>query len=235
MTHAAQEPPLQALWRRTGWVVLAAVAGGLTVLTVVALPPDRELDNVAEFLFRISPLVFAVLAASMFPQRSGQNLVLLALMVVFFMGAVDTFVISRILEYAHTPDADRPEAFPKLYQMTILLDAFVLFAICIGYRLGGAKTYKVVRLGIAGVLVVTSGLNDLTFFYTHDWDGGRPARLDAPHIAIFVGGNPTPATAIAFCLVNLVLAAAILVVPWFVVRRRQSADAERALSGTRAP
>jgi hypothetical protein len=218
------------LWSRFGWVVLAAVAGVLTVVSVVVLPADRELSNVGELLFRISPLVFGVLAASMFPQRSGQNLVLLALLVVVFMGAVDTFVITRILEYAHTAEADRPAAFPKLYQMTILLDAFVLFAICIGYRLGGAKTYKVARLGIAGTLVVTSGLNDLTFFYTHDWGGARPSHLDAPHIAVFVGGDPTPATAIAFCVVNLLVAAAVIVVPWFVVRRRQATRSHVQLS-----
>lgn len=220
------EPLLeQGFWHRPFvWLIPTVMAGALTALTLV-LPADRGIDNIAEWLLRISPLVFAVFAAALFPRKSGRNLVLLVLVIVGFMGLFDTFIISRILEYAHTPEQQMPDAFPKLYQMTILLDAFVLIVICFGYRLGGAKSYKVVRLGLAGIFVVTSGLNDLTYFYLHDSPEGRPDTLDAPHIAVFVGGNPTPAVAIAFCVVNLGIAAAIIVVPWIVVRRRRTAEA----------
>lgn len=222
---AVADPPEPSIWRRTFWLWPAVIAGALTVVTVLVLPPDRGIDNIGEWLFRISPLVFAVFAAAYFPRKSGQNLVLLILLIVLFMGAFDTFIISRILEYAHTPEPQMPAAFPKLYQMTILLDAFVLISVCFAYRLGGAKPYKVVRLGLAGIFVVTSGLNDLVYYYVHDWPDGRPETLDAPHISVFVGSDPTPTTAIIFCLVNLLIAAAIIVVPWFLVRRRRASEA----------
>lgn len=222
-------PRENGFWHRPfAWLIPTAIAGALTVLTVLVLPPDRGIGNLAEWLFRISPLVFAVFAAALFPRKSGQNLVLLVLVIVGFMGLFDTFIISRILEYAHTPEAQMPDAFPKLYQMTILLDAFVLISICFAYRLGGAKSYKVVRLGLAGIFVVTSGLNDLTYFFLHEWPEGRPDTLDAPHIAVFVGGDPTPTVAIVFCVVNLLIAAAIIVVPWIVVRRRSAAELPRS-------
>lgn len=222
---AVDDAPEPSIWRRTFWLWPTLIAALLTAVTVVVLPPDRGIDNIAEWLFRISPLVFAVFAAAYFPRRSGQNLVLLTLLIVLFMGAFDTFIISRILEYAHTPEPQMPAAFPKLYQMTILLDAFVLISVCFAYRLGGAKPYKVVRLGLAGIFVVTSGLNDLVYFFVHDWPDGRPETLDAPHISVFVGSDPSPTTAIIFCLVNLLIAAAIIIVPWFVVRRRRAREA----------
>lgn len=214
------------------WVFLGSMAAALllTLLTVVWLPADRELSNIAEWLFRLSPMVFAVIAAAYFPRRSGLNLVLLAGAVLAFMALFDTFLIIRILEYVRTAAEDRPAAFPKLYQATILLDAFVLVGLCWAYRLGGAKSYKVVRLGIAGVFLVTSGVNDVSYYYLQKWPEGRPDRLDAPHIAIFVGGDPTPTVAIIFLVVNLLIAAAILVVPWWLVRRRSAVSATPARS-----
>lgn len=205
--------------RRNLWLLPAVAAGLLTVLIMVVLPADRTINNLGEWAFRISPVVFAVFAAALFPRRSGQNLVLLAILVLGYMGVMDTFIIMRILTFAGSSDEDA--AFPKLYQMTVLLDAFVIIAIAFAYRLGGAKTQKVIRLGLAGVLILVSGLNDLTFYYFYSWPAGRPARLDwASHITVFVGGSPTPTTAIVFCAVHLTLAAAIIVIPWWLRRRR---------------
>lgn len=218
--------------RRFAWLLPAAAAAGLTFLIMVVLPADRTIDSIFEWAFRISPVCFAVVAIALFPTKSGRNLVLLALLVVGYMGLLDTFVITRILEF--TGAADQDAAFPRLYQMTIFLDAFVILAITFGFRLGGGKTGKVMRLGFAGILVLVSGLNDLTFYFSYPWPDGRPPRLSwASHITIFVGGTPTPTTAIVFCAVHLLLAAAIITVPWWVHRRRLAAtvtvtDAEEA-------
>jgi hypothetical protein len=208
---------------RLAWLVPAVAAAGLTVLIMGVLPPDRTIDNLFEWAFRISPVCFAVVAIALFPTRSGRNLVLLALLTVGYLGVLDTMVITRILEFAEAADQDA--AFPRLYQMTIMLNAFVVLAIAFGYRLGGAKTGKVLRLGFAGTLVLVSGLNDLTFYYSYPWPDGRPARLGwASHITVFVGGVPTPTTAIVFCAVHLLLAAAVITVPWWLRRRRLAAE-----------
>jgi hypothetical protein len=101
--------------------------------------------------------------------------------------------------------------------MTIFINAFTVLAVLFAYRIGGANTQRVLRLGFASTLVLVSGLNDLTFYYLYDWPQGSPDRLDwASHIEVFVGGPPTPTVAIVFCAVHLVLAAAVLAAPWVV-------------------
>ena len=89
-----------------------------------------------------------------------------------------------------------------------------MVAVLFGYRLGGASTANVLRAGFAAILIVISGLNDLSFYYTADWQGPRPERLEwASHISVFVGGPATPTVAIIFCVVHLLLAALILLWP----------------------
>ena len=228
----APDEPRESLLRRSTWLLAALVAGALTVVIMGVLPADRTINNVGEWAFRISPVVFAVISAAYFPRRPGLNLILLAVLIFGYMGVIDTWTNIRVLNFSEA--TDQHAAFPALYQMLVFLDALFIIAVCFAYRLGGAKTYKVVRLGIAGILVLTSGLNDLVFYYVYAWPApdGRPARLDwASHITVFIGGTPTPTAAIVFCAVNLLLAAAVIVVPWYVQRRRTAAAA--ALSSAR--
>jgi hypothetical protein len=198
--------------KRWWWLLPAAAGAVLVALIMVVLPPDRTIDNPGEVLFRLSPLLLVVLAVAGFPQRPGPGLVLLAVLVVGYMGVIDSLNVMRILEYATA--ADRSTAFPRLYQFMLFVNAFTVTAVLFGYRLGGANTANVLKAGIAAILVVISGLNDLTFYYTYDWTGERPGRLDwASHIAVFVGGSPTPAVAIGFCLVHIGLAVTVLALP----------------------
>ncbi|MGH3624193.1 MAG: hypothetical protein ACRDQ5_20790, partial [Sciscionella sp.] len=91
----------------------------------------------------------------------------------------------------------------------------VLFAL-LGYRLGGARTANVLKAGLASILVVVSGLNDLTFWALNTvWSAGsRPSELQwASHIIVFTGGPPSVAAAVAFLLVHLVLAGVVLALP----------------------
>lgn len=198
---------------RRWWWLLPALAGvALTLLIMVVLPPDRTIDHLGEFLLKIGPLVLAMLAVAGFPQRPGLGLVLLGVLVIGYMGVVDTLNIIHIFDF--TDAADQAAAFPRLYQFTIFVNAFTVMAVLFGYRLGGARAANVLKAGTAAILVVISGLNDLSFYYTYQWPEGRPARLDwASHIEVFVGGAPTPTVAVVFCLVHLGLAALVLALP----------------------
>jgi hypothetical protein len=198
--------------RRWWWLVPAAAGVGLTLLIMVGQPPDRTIDSVWEVLYRVSPLLLAVLTVAGFPRRERLGLVLLGVLVVGYMGVVDTLNVIHIFDYAEAPD--RAAAFPALYRFTIFVNAFTVVAVLFGYRLGGGSTANVLKAGVAAVLVVVSGLNDLTFYYTAPWPDGRPERLDwASHIAVFVGGPPTPAVAIGFCAAHLLLAGVVLALP----------------------
>lgn len=198
--------------RRWWWLLPALAGAGLAALIMVVLPADRTIDNVGEALFRVSPLLLAVVAIAGFPQRPGLGLVLLAALVIGYMGVLDTLNVIHIFQFADAPD--QAAAFPQLYQFTIFINAFTVTAVLFGYRLGGASTARTLKAGVAAVLVVLSGLNDLAFYFSYDWPAGRPDRLDwASHIEVFIGGPPTPAAAIAFCLVHLALASVVLTLP----------------------
>ncbi|MER7276947.1 hypothetical protein ABT369_21140 [Dactylosporangium sp. NPDC000244] len=203
--------------RRWGWLLAGVAGGALTLLLMVVMPPDRTIDNPAEFVLRLAPVVFAVLAIGGFPQRPGIGLALLAMIVVGYMGVVDTLYTLRVLGLADA--TDQSAAFPSFYQMAIFVNAFTILAVLFGYRLGGAPSGRVLRLGFAATLVLVSGLNDITFFYLYDWPEGRPERFTwASHITVFTGSPASPAGAIAFCAVHLVLAGLVLALPWLRTR-----------------
>jgi hypothetical protein len=198
--------------RRWWWLIPAAAGAGLAYTIMVALPADRTIHSVGEVLFKTAPLLCSVLAVAFFPQRPGPGLALVAVLLVGYMGVVDTLNVHNIFGYAESADQDA--AFPALYQWTIFVNAFTVLAVLFAYRLGGATAGRVLRAGLAGILVLISGLNDLTFYFTNDWNGPRPATLDwASHIAVFTGGPPSATTAMVFCGIHLVVAAAILVLP----------------------
>jgi hypothetical protein len=209
--------------RRWGWLLAGVAGGALTLLIMVVLPPDRSIDNAGDFLLKTAPLVLAVLAIGGFPQRPGPGVALLGLVVVGYMGLVDSLYVIRVVDLADA--ADQATAFPAFYQFAIFVNAFTVLAVLFGYRLGGAPSGRVLRLGFASILVLISGLNDITFFYIYDWPEGRPTRFTwASHITVFVGSPASPLVAIIFCAVHLVLAAAVLVVPTLVARSRAPRD-----------
>lgn len=202
--------------KRWWWLLPGAAGVVLTLLIMVVFPPDRTIDSVWEVFYKVSPLVLAVLTIAGFPRGEKLGLVLLAALVVGYMGVVDSLNITHIFDFAAAED--QAAAFPALYQFNIFVNAFVVVAALFAYRLGGASTGNVLKAGFAAILIVISGLNDLTHYYTADWEGARPERLDwASHISVFVGGPPTPTVAIVFCAVHFLLAALILLLP---IRRR---------------
>jgi hypothetical protein len=210
--------------RRWGWLLAGAGGGTLTLLLMVVLPPDRTIDNPAEFALRIAPVVCAVLAIGGFPQRPGPGLGLLALVVLGYMGVLDTLYVLRVLRLADA--SDQAAAFPAFYQMAVFVNAFTILAVLFGYRLGGAPSGRVLRLGFAATLVLVSGINDITFYYLYDWPDGRPERFTwASHITVFTGSPATPAVAVTFAGVHLVLAALVLALPRLLTRVRPAADA----------
>lgn len=199
-------------WRPWLWLLPAVPAAVLTALILVVLPADQSLSNLAEWAFRLAPLVLAVLTIAVFPRRGGPALVILA--VLGYMAYVDTALVQRILRYGTARSAGDTSAFLPVYQFQLIVVSYVVLFGLLAFRMGGARSALVLKVGVAAVLVVISGLNDLTFWLANNWPDGRPATLDwASHIAVFVGGPPKVATAVVFMLVHLALAATVLTLP----------------------
>lgn len=192
------------------WVVTGLACAALAGLILIVLPPQQTLSNLADWAFRLSPFVLGVATVALLPRWRFGNALLVA-SVVFYLGFLDTGLVLRILRYGSAPN---DAAFAAIYQWSLLTVTFVVLFGLLAYRMAGAATAQVLRVGAAAILVVISGLNDLTFWLTYDWPGGRPARLAwASHISVFVGGPPSVATAVVFTAVHLALAVAVLVLP----------------------
>lgn len=199
--------------RRWLWLLTGVPTAVLAGLILVALPPKQTLSNLFDWAFRLSPFVLGVVTVALLPRwRSGPALLLLA--PIFYMGFLDTGLVLRILRFGAAPDEQQSGAFQAIYQWSLLTATFVVLFGLLAYRMAGARTTSVLKLGIASVLVVISGLNDLTFWLTYDWPDGRPSHLHwASHITVFVGGPPGVATAVVFLVVHLALAAAVMFLP----------------------
>ena len=207
--------PVATLYRgRTWlWIAFAVPAAVLAGLIMVVLPPDQTLDDLGEWAFKISPLVFATLTVATFPRgRFGPPLVVVG--VLFYMGYVDTALILRVLDYGASREAGEAGGFQTVYQFQLFVVSYLVLFGLIAFRLGGARTATVLKVGVAAVLLVVSGLNDLGFWLLNDWPDGRPETLDwASHIVVFVGGPPSVVTAAVFLAVHLALAVAVLAAP----------------------
>jgi hypothetical protein len=205
-----------ALYRRRSWLWLvpAVPAVVLVLLVMVVMPPEQTLENVGDWAFRLSPFVLAVIAVSLLPKgRFGPALIVIG--VVVYMGYLDTGMVLRILDLANAPDEEQQAVFEHVYQFELFVATFIVLFGLFAYRMAGARTVSVLKVGAASILVVVSGLNDLTFWLTNDWGAdGRPAVLRwASHIIVFVGGPPSVVTAWVFLAVHLVLAGLVLALP----------------------
>ncbi|MEU7788477.1 hypothetical protein [Amycolatopsis sp. NPDC049159] len=214
-----------ALYRRRQWLwLVAAVPAVVTALLImVVLPPDQTLDNVGDWAFKLCPFVFAVLTVSLFPRgRFGPALIVFAVFV--YMSYLDTELVMRVQGFARSPDQD----FQPVYQFELFVTTFIVLFALLAYRLGGGRTANVLKVGIASILVVISGVNDLTFWALNDvWAAGtKPAELKwASHMIVFLGGPPSVPAAVAFMAVHLVLAAIVVALPvgrWVTLRVRGS-------------
>ena len=197
------------------WLIPALLGALVTLLIMVLLPPDRTLDNLGEFLFKISPLVLAVVTVALFPQRNTLMLWMLLLGIIFYMGFIDSTYILRTVTWIDAAVAGNgSQQFPAIYQFTLFVNAFTVLFALFAYRAGGATTARVLKLGLAGILVIVSGLNDLTFWAINTWPDGRPTVFTwASHVAIFIGHPPTVYDMLGFLAVHLLLIVVIMCLP----------------------
>lgn len=206
---------LVSIIRQWGWLIPAIIGGGLTGLTLFVLPPDRVINGLAEFLFKIMPLILAVLAIALFPNKNHWTSLFLLLCFIFYMGYIDSAFFLQIKRLIDAALADAyKQQFPAFYMFNIFVNSFTVLLAIFAYRLGGASTARVLKLGLSGILIIISGLNDLTMWVMYPWVNGRPFVLNwASHVTIFIGHEPNIYEMLAFLAVHLILIGVIFWLP----------------------
>ena len=197
------------------WLLPAALGLAITGLIMVVLPPDRTLHGVGDFALKTSPLLLAVLTIALFPPQGGRALWLLPLGFVFYLGYIDSASFLHVSAWIEAAVAEQgPSQFPNYYRWALFVNAFTVLFPLLAYRLGGASTVRTLKLGAVGVLLLLSGLNDLTMWAMYPWPEGRPELFDwASHVSIFLGHAPRLGEMVAFLAAHVGLAGLILAAP----------------------
>jgi hypothetical protein len=197
------------------WLVPGALGLGATGLLMLALPPDRTVHGLADFALKVSPLLLAVATIALVPNDRPAALAPLLLGLLFYFGYVDSASFVHVSALVDAAVAQQGAAqFPSYYRWAIFVNAFTVLLALLAYRLGGASTVRTLKLGAAGVLLLLSGLNDLTMWAMYPWPDGRPDTFDwASHVGVFLGRTPHLSDMLLFLAVHLALAGLLLAAP----------------------
>jgi hypothetical protein len=209
-------PTAYRLLRRWLWLAPGGAGLALTALIMLVLPADRTLHGPLDFLLKVSPLVLAVLTIALFPRAGAAAPGLLILAFVFYLGFVDSAFVIQVGSLVDAAAAGQTRAqFDTFYRFAIFVNAYTVLSAVFAYRLGGAGTARVVKLGGAGLLLLVSGLNDLTMWAMYPWPGGeRPEVFSwASHVSIFFGHPPSLPEMLLFLAAHLLLLALLLALP----------------------
>ncbi|MFE9581048.1 hypothetical protein ACFYO1_32060 [Nocardia sp. NPDC006044] len=189
--------------RTTILATLAVVAAG-----VVWWVSGRQhsIENIWTLLASLIPFVLAAeTIASLLPHwfRRGRLVEICALGA---FAVVFCFLVPKIFAAALDDD------FNRLYSWMRILVPLLILCLALMLRLGGALPAVTRRVSYAGILIMLSGLEDLAFQLLR----GKPLadRWDwADHMTVRLGHVASRNEALAFIVVHLLLAGAIVLLP----------------------
>ncbi|GAA5531481.1 hypothetical protein [Herpetosiphon gulosus] len=214
MQHISTSKPTWLDWI---WLLPGLIGGIITLLVMVILPPDRTIDGFGEFTFKLIPLVSAVLMIAVFPQKRTWVHWLLLLIFIVYMGYIDSVLVLEVFRlgeaFAISTEAQQVQ-FNYFYRYAIFMNAFTVLMTLFAYRVGGGSGERTFKLGIAGILILISGINDYTFWLMYEWPSGRPEFFSwASHVIIFTGDAPNAMGMIVFIAIHLILVIAVMLAP----------------------
>lgn len=192
------------------FLALAGAALAAAAVVWFAMPHEKEISGLWVLLVKLAPFVLALEAVarldlSVVARRRLAMAAVPATFLVFFC-----WFVPKIFFYS--------DDGPQLYYYVLTLTPFVILALALAYRLGGAAPGPVRRVGYAMLLLMLSGLEDLAFLtlnpHTDPAWTPIPERWDwAEHMTVFLGRPLSKYEAYAFITVHVVLALLVLVLP----------------------
>lgn len=187
-----------------------------TAFVAFALPHDREVGTLFEFLAKLLPFVLAVEALARldldWARRVKAPLILIPVTFLVYFG----WFVPRNFYFGGVSTEET--AFDSMYYNILLLTPFLILALTMAYRLGGGSPAIVRRLGYGMLLIMISGIEDLAFLTVNDLEGTPfhpiPEVWTWPsHMRVRLGHWPTKYEAYVFITVHLLAAGLVLFLP----------------------
>jgi hypothetical protein len=204
---------------RKFWATI--VVGFFSGILTLALPHEREVSSLLEFVLKLIPFICGVEAIAQFnPRWLSQRWLAPVLVPLTFLIYFGYFVPRNF--YWGGVRVEDPDAFGSLYYNILLLTPFIILSLCLAYRLGGGAKTTVRRLGIGMLLVMVSGIEDLAFLTVNDLSGTPFSPIPdvwtwPSHMKVRIGHWPSKNEAFAFIALHLLAAGFVLWAPgrWF--------------------
>lgn len=215
--------------KHRGFAILATLAVLAAAAIWFGLPHDREVKNLGVFLLKLVPFVLATEAvARLDPEWARRaRLALVALPLAFLVYFL--YFVPKIFFFGGE-NSEAPESFGNLYYHVLTLTPMIILSFVLAFRLGGGAAAWVRRLAYSMLLLMLSGLEDLSFLVTNEHV--EPAFQSIPdkwtwasHMEVRLGHVPSKYEAFAFIAVHVALAVFVLASPqrwWEALGRRLS-------------
>lgn len=205
------------------FLVLAALTLLATGLVLAITPQGKDLTSLWLFLVHLVPFALAVesvaaLRPEWLQRYRLREVALLAVFLGFWI-----YLVPNLFAQFNLQDFDR------FYHWLMITTPYLIIAITLALRLGGAAAATVRRFGYAALILMVSGLEDLFYQIVN----GLPIPEEwtwAEHMIVRLGGHvPSKYEAYAFIAVHVVLAVIVVTLPW---RRRDHPPAEAPAPGS---
>ncbi|MEV4131611.1 hypothetical protein AB0J72_05540 [Dactylosporangium sp. NPDC049742] len=186
-----------------GLVAATLVSG---VLLVALAPDGKQLDSLWLFLAYLLPFVLATETIAALEPEWLRRWRLPEVVGVLTFTAVFCGFVPRMFDRVIADD------FEGFYSLVRVLAPLLILAFALHQRLGGSASATVRRICYASILVMLSGLEDLSFWL---WRGQPvPQRWDwADHMTVRLGHVASRTEAYVFIAAHLVAAVAVLCWP----------------------
>ena len=190
--------------------IFAAITLVLAAIIYFTFSHSREIENIWVFVFKLTPYFTALTAIAYLPKDWWINKKIERLFIPGIFLIVFCFFVPKIFFSA--------DNFPDMYFYMLVMTPFLMLSFMLCYRLGGGDREMIFRIGIAMMLLMLSGLEDLAFVTLNDHTDPRwnpiPEVWDTPHIEVFFGRPPTKNEVYAFIAIHVTLAAIVLFFPF---------------------